>query len=231
MFPVPLLCDFCISPTTLPAIWKIVDISIWFVVSDQHLRPKLSTWFKIINQMFCRFWKTQVRNFSHGFIFSFSPVLLLQSHVLLIDGARQLWLAEEDGVVLDDHGLDKVINLWLPSDGVIRIQAPQEAGTEAHGQVVRLHHVFIAVLRHAGKNTDVSQHESWFESRADGSRSSLLVEEGEEVAHHDDEGPREGGNNRLDLGRFFCVVVDFWTRQGGEEGWAANPQTTQNPQK
>lgn len=112
--------------------------------------------------------------------------------------------------MLDDHGLDKVVNLWLPSDGVIRIQTPQEARTKAHGQVVRLHHVFIAVLGHAGENTHTwfSQPMSRFKSHTEGG-SSLLVEEGEKVAHHDDEGPREGGNNRLDLGRFLCVVVDF----------------------
>lgn len=37
----------------------------------------------------------------------------------------------------------------------------------------------------------------------------LLVEEGEKVAHHDEERPREGGNDRFDLSGFFRLLLDF----------------------
>lgn len=89
-----------------------------------------------------------------------SPVLLLQSHVLLINRARQLRLAGEDAVMLKDHGLDKVVNLWLPSNSVIRIHPSQQAWTEANSQVVGLHHVLVTVLRHTEKKRE-TQTRTW----------------------------------------------------------------------
>lgn len=42
-------------------------------------------------------------------------------------------------------------------------------------------------------------------------RCSLLIEEGEQVAHHDEERPWEGGDNRFNLGSFLCHPLNFWS--------------------
>lgn len=71
--------------------------------------------------------------------------------MLLINRAWQFGLAGKYDIMLKDHGFDKVIDLWLPSNGIIRINPPQQARAEADGQVVGLHHVLVAVLSHAVK--------------------------------------------------------------------------------
>lgn len=162
-----------------------------------------------------------------------SPVLLLQSHVLLIDRARKFWLAGEDDVMLEDHGFDKIIHLWLPSNSVIRICPPQQAWTEANSQVVGLHHVLITVLRHT-RNMHTNTQTHWtvmlawmlsFMTIADtasdrishtGLSCSLLIEESKKVTHYDEERPWEGGDNHFNLGSFLCHPLDFCTWQKGK---------------
>lgn len=40
-------------------------------------------------------------------------------------------------------------------------------------------------------------------------RGSLLIEESEEVTYHDEERPREGGEDRFNLGRFLRLPFDL----------------------
>lgn len=157
-----------------------------------------------------------------------SPVFLLQGHVLLIDRARQFWLARENDVMLEDHGLDKIIDLWLPSNSIISIHAPQQAGAEANGQVVGLHHVFVAVLRHTGERRAHKKNDSFLHGCSlfltitnsssveislwishMGLSCSLLIEESEKVAQHDEERTWESRDNCFNLGSFLCLPLDF----------------------
>lgn len=46
---------------------------------------------------------------------------------------------------------------------------------------------------------------------------SLLIEESEKVAYHDEERPGEGGDNRFNLGGFLCHPLDFWSWQKEKE--------------
>ena len=77
-----------------------------------------------------------------------SPVIQLQGHALLVGFAWQLGLPGEDALGLQDDALHQGVD-QLQGGGVPGLRATDEAGPEAHGQVVGLHHVLVAVLRHA----------------------------------------------------------------------------------
>lgn len=75
------------------------------------------------------------------------PVLLSSSHALLIHRTLQLTLGREDGLMVDDYGLNDLINVGLTSYGVMIFWYGHQCGAEANGQVVGVHHVLITVLR------------------------------------------------------------------------------------
>ena len=78
------------------------------------------------------------------------PVILLQCHALLIHRPLHFALAGEDAFVLQDDALHQIVDLRLQGDHVFVLSPSHQAGAETHSQVVRLHHVLVAVLRHTG---------------------------------------------------------------------------------
>lgn len=79
-----------------------------------------------------------------------SPVVASR-HALLVDGAVQLLGVGEDGLVVDDDGLDDLVDVGLAGDLVQKVGRGHEGGPEADGQVVRVHHVLVAVLGQAAR--------------------------------------------------------------------------------
>lgn len=52
--------------------------------------------------------------------------------------------------MVNDDCLDDLIDVSLAGDLVLALRGGHERGAEAYGQVVRIHHVLIAVLGQAG---------------------------------------------------------------------------------
>lgn len=52
--------------------------------------------------------------------------------------------------MLDDDVLHQGVDLRLQGDDIIVALPSHQAGAKTHSQVVRLHHVLVAVLRHTG---------------------------------------------------------------------------------
>lgn len=84
------------------------------------------------------------------------PVLFPTSHALLIHRSFQLTLAWEDGLMVNDNGLNDLINMGLAGHRVLFIWYWHQCGTEANSQVVGIHHVLITVLRKTGKTGTTS---------------------------------------------------------------------------
>ena len=79
-----------------------------------------------------------------------SPVLLSSRHALLVERAVQLPRAGEDELIVDDDGLDDLVDLGLARHGVLAVGDGHEGGAEADGQVVGVHHVLVTVPGQAG---------------------------------------------------------------------------------
>ena len=79
-----------------------------------------------------------------------SPVLC-GAHALLVERAVELLAVGEDGLVVDDDGLDDLVDLGLARHLVMELRRGHERRPEADGQVPRLHHVLIAVLGQAAE--------------------------------------------------------------------------------
>lgn len=79
-----------------------------------------------------------------------SSPIISSSHTLLIDGPIQFFGIRENGLVVNDDCLDDLIDMSLAGDLVLALRGGHERGAEAYGQVVRIHHVLIAVLGQAG---------------------------------------------------------------------------------
>lgn len=106
--------------------------------------------------------------FSHTLLKSFSSIVQLTSclssnsismlsspvvfpgHAFLVDGPVQLLGVGEDGFVVDDDGLDDLVDVCLAQHLVLDVGCGHEGGPEADGQVIGVHHVLIAVLGQAG---------------------------------------------------------------------------------
>lgn len=81
---------------------------------------------------------------------SHSPVLLPPSHALFIDGAVQLALTGENDLIVDDDGLDDLINVRLARHRILAVRDGHQGRTEADRQIVGIHHVFITILGETG---------------------------------------------------------------------------------
>lgn len=79
------------------------------------------------------------------------PVLLSTSHALFIHRSLQFTLGWEDGLMVNDNGLNDLINVSLAGHGVLVIWYWHQCRTETNSQVVGIHHVFITVLRKTEK--------------------------------------------------------------------------------
>ena len=79
-----------------------------------------------------------------------SPVVS-SGHAFLVDGPVKLFDVGEDGLVVDDDGLDDLVDLGLARHLVMELRRGHERRPEADGQVPRLHHVLIAVLGQAAE--------------------------------------------------------------------------------
>lgn len=53
--------------------------------------------------------------------------------------------------MVDDDSFDELVDVSLAGDLVVALGDGHQGGAEADGQVVWVHHVFIAVLRQAGR--------------------------------------------------------------------------------
>lgn len=53
--------------------------------------------------------------------------------------------------MVDDDGLDDLVDVGLAGDLVQAVRCGHERGAVAYGQVVRVHHVLVAVLGQAGE--------------------------------------------------------------------------------
>lgn len=51
--------------------------------------------------------------------------------------------------MVDDDGLDDLVDVGLAGHLVLTVWSRHERGAEANGQIVRVHHVLIAVLGQA----------------------------------------------------------------------------------
>ena len=77
-----------------------------------------------------------------------SPVVS-PGHALLVDGPVQLFGVGEDGLVVDDDGLDDLVDVGLTGHLVQAVRRGHQCGAEADGQVVGVHHVLVTVLGQA----------------------------------------------------------------------------------
>lgn len=66
-----------------------------------------------------------------------------------VDGALQLLHLGKDGVMVDDDGLNELIDVGLAGDLVVALWDRHQGGAETDGQVVWVHHVVVAVLGQA----------------------------------------------------------------------------------
>lgn len=66
-----------------------------------------------------------------------------------VDGPLQVLGSREDGVMVDDDGLNQLIDVSLAGDLVVALWDRHQRGAKADGQVVRVHHVVLTVLRQA----------------------------------------------------------------------------------
>lgn len=80
-----------------------------------------------------------------------SSPIVSSSHTLLIVGPIQFFGVRKDGLVVDDDGLDDLVDVGLAGDLVKAVRCGHERGAEAYGQVVRVHHVLVTVLGQAGE--------------------------------------------------------------------------------
>lgn len=78
-----------------------------------------------------------------------SSPIVSSSHTLLIDGPIQFFGVRKDGLMVDDDGLDDLVDMGLAGDLVLAVWCRHERGAEAYGQVVWVHHVLITVLGQA----------------------------------------------------------------------------------
>lgn len=79
-----------------------------------------------------------------------SSPIISSSHALLIDGPIQFFGIRKNGFVVNDDCLDDLIDVSLAGDLILALRGRHERGAKAYGQVVRVHHVLIAVLGQAG---------------------------------------------------------------------------------
>lgn len=84
-----------------------------------------------------------------------------RGHALLIDGARQLGWGREDPYRLDDEGLHQLVDTALQSHRVLPSRDGQQRRPKAHGQVVGVHHVLVAVLGQAEDTGRSQARSSW----------------------------------------------------------------------
>ena len=82
-----------------------------------------------------------------------SPVVA-SSHTFLVHGAIQLFSIWEDAFMMDDDGLHDFIHVCLARYLVLYFWNRHQRWAEANGQIVRVHHVLVAVL---GKAADRSK--------------------------------------------------------------------------
>lgn len=75
--------------------------------------------------------------------------IVSSSHTLLIDGSIQFLGIGENSLVVDDDGLDDLVDMRLAGDLVLAVGCGHERGAETYGQVVWVHHILIAVLGQA----------------------------------------------------------------------------------
>lgn len=61
--------------------------------------------------------------------------------------------------MVDDDGLDDLVDVGLAGDLVLAVRCGHESRTEADGQVVRVHHVLIAVLGQAAERREIRRTE------------------------------------------------------------------------
>lgn len=60
---------------------------------------------------------------------------------------------------MDDDGFDDLIDMGLAGDLVLGFWSGHEGGAKADGQIIRVHHIFIAVLgQAAGKTSKLLGH-------------------------------------------------------------------------
>lgn len=59
-------------------------------------------------------------------------------------------MAGEDDLVVDDDGLDDLIDVRLDGYRVLSVGDGHQGGAKADGQVIGIHHVLITVLGQAG---------------------------------------------------------------------------------
>lgn len=78
-----------------------------------------------------------------------SSPIVSSSHTLLIDGPIQFFGVRKDGLMVDDDGLDDLVDMGLAGDLVLAVWCRHERGAKAYGQVVWVHHVLITVLGQA----------------------------------------------------------------------------------
>lgn len=80
----------------------------------------------------------------------YSPVLLPPSHALLIHRAVQLTLIGKDEFIVDDDGLDDLVNMCLARYRVLPVWDGHQGRTKTDGQIVWIHHVLVTVLGETG---------------------------------------------------------------------------------
>lgn len=83
-------------------------------------------------------------------VFAGSSPVISSGHALLIKGPIQFFGVREDCLVVDDDGLDDLVDVRLAGDLVLGVGRGHQRGAEAYGQVVRVHHVLVTVLGQTG---------------------------------------------------------------------------------
>lgn len=62
-------------------------------------------------------------------------------------------MAGEDGFVVDDDAFDDLVDVRLAGHWVLTVRDGHQCRPEANGQIVRVHHVLIAILGQAETET------------------------------------------------------------------------------
>lgn len=89
----------------------------------------------------------------------FLPVLFPTSHTFLIDRSFELPETGEDGFMIYYDGFDDLIDMSLARYWILSIWNMHQSWSKANGQVVRIHHILITVLRQAANTSNPQIHQ------------------------------------------------------------------------
>ena len=86
------------------------------------------------------------------------PVLFPSCHALLINRSLHLSLGWKDDLMVDYNCLNDLVNVCLAGDRILVIWYGHQRWAKADSQVIRVHHVLVAVLGKTWRDRSIKYH-------------------------------------------------------------------------